>query len=50
MTPVEDLPAKKQETEQVVRNRMEEETGRKKQAEACGAALLVSAENMGIPV
>jgi len=27
-----DLPAKKQETEQVVRNRMEEQTARKKQA------------------
>ena len=42
--------AKKQETEQVVRNRMEEETSRKKQAEVWGAALLVSAHNMGIPV
>ena len=41
-----DFPAKKQETEQVVRNRMEEETGRKKQAEAWGAALLVSAQSI----
>ena len=44
-----DFPAKKQETEQVVRNRMEEQTARKKQAEAWGVALLVSAQNMGIP-
>jgi len=29
---------------------MQKETGRKKQAEAWGAALLVSAQNMGIPV
>ena len=40
---------KKQETEQVVRNRMEEQTARNKQAEAWGPALLVSAQNMGIP-
>ena len=32
-----------------VPNRMEEETGRKKQAEAWKAALLVSAQNMSIP-
>ena len=38
-----DFPAKKQETEQVVRIRMEEETGRKKQEDAWGVALLVSA-------
>jgi len=43
------FPNKKQETKQVVPNRMEEETGRKKQAEAWKAALLVSAQNMGIP-
>jgi len=28
---------------------MEEDTGRKKQAEALGATLLVSAQNMSIP-
>jgi len=39
----------KQETEQVVRNGMEEHTARNKQAEAWGAALLVFAQNMGIP-
>jgi len=44
-----DFPAKKQETEQVVRNKMEEQTARNKQAEAWGLALLVSAQNMGIP-
>jgi len=45
----QNFPAKKQETEKVVRHRKEEETGRKKQAEAWGAALLDSAQNMDIP-
>jgi len=40
----------KKETEQVVRNRIEEQTVRNKQAEVWGPALLVSAQNMGIPV
>jgi len=44
-----DFPAKKQETEQMVRNGMEEQTARNKQAEAWGPALLVSTQNMGIP-
>jgi len=44
-----DFPAKKQEMEQVVRNRMEEQTARNKQAEAWRPALLVSAQNKVIP-
>jgi len=40
-----DFPAKKNKR---IRNTMEEETARKKQAQAWGAALLVSAQNMGI--
>ena len=39
----------KKETEQVVRNRVEEQTARNKQAEAWGPALSVFAQNMGIP-
>ena len=40
---------KNKQTERVVRNKVEEETARKKQAQAWGAALLVSAQNMDIP-
>jgi len=42
------LSAKKQESEQVVRNRMEKETYRKKQAEPGGAALLVSVSTVSL--